>query len=217
VSYPAEPWNLSGQMHVSIWSLPAAQLPRLPDGLAAAVRPVTVGGRGLVGTAWVEYGPGGVLQYRELLSAVLVRQHARPRVSIVDIWVDSPASRDGGRDLWGIPKELAELEIKPSATTGGTGGLTARARTVTGAIAETLISPGPRCPGRWPTRLSVIQLLRQQVKVTPVRGWASIQRSRATWQVTPGGPLAYLSGRRPLLTVTLRDFRMVFGRQSPQR
>jgi hypothetical protein len=149
-------------MHVWIWSLPAAQLPRLPDGLAAAVRPVTIGGRGLVGTAWVEYEPGGVLQYREVLSAVLVRQGARPMVSIIDIWVDSPASRDGGRELWGIPKVLAELEIEPSVI-DGIGGLTARAATATGTIAETSISPRLRCPGRWPTRLSVIQVLRQQL------------------------------------------------------
>jgi hypothetical protein len=216
VSYPAEPWDLRGQMHVSIWSLPAAQLPRLPRGLAAAVRPVTIGGRGLVGTAWVEYEPGGVLQYRELLSAVLVHQRARPRVSIVDIWVSSAASRDGGRELWGIPKELAELEIKPS-TSRGVDELRAWARTATGTIAETSISPGLRCPGRWPTRLSVIQQLRDRVKATPVRGWAGIRRAKATWQVAPGGPLAYLNGRRPLLTVTLRDFRIVFGRPPSPR
>jgi len=81
-----------------------------PSAARAAVRPVTIGGHGLVGTAWVEYEPGGVLQYRELLSAVLIRHRARPGVSIVDIWVESPASRDGGRELWGIPKELAELD-----------------------------------------------------------------------------------------------------------
>jgi hypothetical protein len=190
-------------MHVSIWALPAARIPRLPDDLAAVVRPVLVGGRGLVGTAWVEYGQGGVLQYRELLCAVMVRHRSRPGVSIVGIWVDSRASRDGGRELWGIPKELAELEIDA----------TAWARTETGTIARASISPGRRCPGRWPVRFSVIQLLGRQVKETPVRGRASIQRARATWQVEPTGPLAGLNGRQPVLTVTLRDFRILFGRR----
>ena len=216
VSYPAEPWDLRGQMYLSIWSLPAAQVPRLPDGLAAVVRPASVGGRGLVGTAWVVYEPGGVLQYRELLSAVLVRHRAGPRVSIVDIWVDSRASRDGGRELWGIPKELGELKIDASSAGGG-GGLTARAWTEAGAIAQASISPGRRCPGRWPIRLLVTQLLGRQVKVTPVRGWAGIQRARATWQVEPDGPLGLLSGRQPVLTVALRDFRIVFGRRPPPR
>jgi Acetoacetate decarboxylase (ADC) len=195
-------------MHLSIWSLPAARLPRLPDDLATTVHPVVVGGRGLVGTAWVEYQPGGVLQYRELLSAVLVRHRARPAVSIVDIWVDSPASRDGGRELWGIPKELADLTIETAG--GGTTG--ARALTEVGPIAQASISPGRRSPGRWPIRLSVIQLLGGQVKVTPVRGWTSIQRAKAAWQVEPTGPLSELGGRAPLLTLTLRDFRILFGR-----
>jgi hypothetical protein len=212
MSFPAEPWDLRGQMHLSIWALPAAEVPRLPDGLAAVARPVSVGGRGLVATAWVEYQPGGVLQYRELLSAVLVRHRARPAVSIVNIWVDSQASRDGGRHLWGIPKELAELKIEGSRA-GGTGELTAEAWTEKGFIAQSSISPGWRWPGRSPVRFSVIQLLDRQVKVTPVRGWASLQRAEATWQVQPYAPLAALSGREPLLTVTLRDFRIVFGRR----
>jgi hypothetical protein len=210
VSYPAEPWHLRGQMHLSIWSLPKARLPRLPDDLAAAVRPVSIGGRGLVGTAWVEYQPGGVLQYRELLSAVLVRHRARPLVSIVSIWVDSPASRNGGRELWGIPKELAELQF--DASRAERGGLAAQARAETGDIAQFSVSPGWRCPGRWPVRLSVVQLLQGRAKVTPVRGSASLQRASATWQVAQDGPLAELSGCQPFVTVTLRDFQILFGR-----
>src|SRR5690348_15376512 len=136
-------------MHLSLWSLPAVQAPALPDGLAAVVRPVLVGGRCLVGTAWVVYEPGGVLQYQELLCAVLVRHRGRPRVCIVDIWVDSVASRDGGRELWGIPKDLAELAIEPSHAER-TGRLRARAEAGTGTIAQTSISTGARGPGRWP-------------------------------------------------------------------
>jgi hypothetical protein len=88
---------------------------------------------------------------------------------------------------------------------------------VTGTIARTSISSGLRCPGRWPIRWSVVQLLGRQVKVTPVRGRASLQGAKATWRVAPGGPLAQLSGHQPLLTVTLRDFRIVFGRSPVQR
>jgi len=216
MGYPAEPWDLRGQMHLSIWSLPAARIPQLPEDLAAVARPVSIGGRGLVGTAWVEYEPGGVLQYRELLAAVLVRHRARPAVSIFGIWVDSQASRDGGRELWGIPKELAELGIDPPGG-GETGGLTAWARTQAGPIAQTSISPGRRYPGRWPVRFSVVQLLDGQVAETPVRGWASLQRSTAAWHVQPDGPLALLSGRQPMVSVTLRDFRILFGRRPAGR
>lgn len=210
VSFPAEPWDLRGQMYLSIWSLPAARIPALPAALAAVVRPLSIGGRGLVGTAWVRYEPGGVLQYRELLAAVLVRHRGRPRVSISDIWVDSPASRDGGRQLWGIPKELAELELDPADG----GGLAARAWTPAGPIAQAVFSTGRRYPGRWPFRFSVVQLRDGQVAVTPVRGSAVAQRATATWRPQPGGGLAALSGRRPLLTVALRDVRIRFGRRN---
>lgn len=198
MSYPPEPWHLRGQMYVSVWTVSRATLPPLPDTLAAEVRPLTVAGRGLVGTAWVDYGPGGVLRYRELLSAVLVRRAGRPLVSIVDIWVDSPASRDGGRELWGIPKELAELDVTE-----------AHARA--GGIAEAHLAAGRRLPGRWPTRFSVIQELAGRAKISPVRSRAAIRLAKATWQVVPDGPLAYLAGRRPLLTLALQDFDMVFG------
>ncbi|MDQ7906258.1 acetoacetate decarboxylase family protein [Phytohabitans sp. ZYX-F-186] len=203
MSYPPEPWHLRGQMYVSVWPVPRAHLPPLPAVLAAEVRPLTVAGRGLVGTAWVDYGPGGVLTYRELLSAVLVRRAGRPLVSIVDIWVDSPASRDGGRALWGIPKELAELDFR---ATGG--GLDARATAIAGAW----LVDGPRLPGRWPARFSVVQALGERTRTTPVRARAAARLARAGWRVEPDGPLAYLAGRRPWLTLALRDFRMVFGR-----
>ncbi|BCB90485.1 acetoacetate decarboxylase family protein [Phytohabitans suffuscus] len=203
MSYPPEPWHLRGRMYVSIWPVPRAQLPPLPATLAAEVRPLTVAGRGLVGTAWVDYGPGGVLEYRELLRAVLVRRAGRPLVSIVDIWVDSPASRDGGRALWGIPKELATFDFDDRD-----GGLDARA----GGIAGARLADGLRLPGRWPAGFSVVQALGDRTRTTPVRARTCVHLAKAAWRVGPDGPLAHLAGRRPLLTVALRDFRLVFGR-----
>jgi hypothetical protein len=201
-------------MHVSLWWVPRARLPALPPVLTRAVRPVTVAGRGVIGTAWVEYEPGGDMHYRELLSAVLVRHRARLRVCIVDIWVDSLASRDGGRELWGIPKDLATFVLErdehrgalaPRAETTGDRGATA-------LIAQASIGARRRVPGRWPVGFSIVQQLDDQVKTTPVRGRAAPGPASATWQVPPSGPLTYLAGRRPWLTVTLRDFRLTFGR-----
>ncbi|MGI5214705.1 acetoacetate decarboxylase family protein [Plantactinospora sp. CA-290183] len=211
MSYPPEPWHLRGQMYVSVWSVPRRDLPPLPGELARVVRPVTLGGRGLIGTAWVVYEPGGVLHYRELLCAVLVRDGARPRVSITGIWVDSPTSRDGGRELWGIPKELAALEIGGTADRDGAGELAASAGTGSGPIARAVVRAGRRLPGRWPLRFSVAQLLGARVRTTPVRCRAGVGVGSAGWDVDPAGPLGYLAGRRPLFTLTLRDFRLVFG------
>jgi hypothetical protein len=183
--------------------VPRAALPDLP--VEPAARPLLIGGRALVGAAFVRYEPGGVLQYRELLAAVLVREprrSLRPRVSIMDIWVDSVASRDGGRELWGIPKDLADLVVDDGPFRA----------TVEGAVvAEARFTRGARLPGRWPTPMAVSQRLGGAVVTTKVRGRAALRLGRATWDVTPGGPLRYLAGRRPWLTLTIADFRMRFG------
>ncbi|GAA3343528.1 acetoacetate decarboxylase family protein [Amorphoplanes nipponensis] len=215
--YPPQPWDLRGQLHLSVFAVPRADLPALPPPLAAAVRPIPFGGRALVGAAWVSYEPGGVLEYRELLAAVLVHERGRPRVSITRIWVDSVASRDGGRELWGIPKDLAELELR----TAPDGHLVAAASTGPepgdrpAPIASAAVRRGPRLPGRWPTPLSVAQALAGSVVRTPVRGRAGLRLGSATWRIEAGGPLGHLAGRRPLLTVTLTDFRLRFGAAAP--
>jgi hypothetical protein len=200
--YPPEPWDLRGQLHLSVFAVPRAALPALPEPLASTVRPVRLAGRALVGAAWVRYEPGGVLHYQELLSAVLVHERGRPRVSILDIWVDSVASRDGGRALWGIPKDLAELDLRDDPG----GGLRA-----TAPFASAELTRGVRVPGRWPTPLRVAQALNGTVKRTAVRGRAGLRIGGAVWRLDPQGPLAYLDRRRPLLTVTLADFRLRFG------
>ncbi|MEV4640934.1 acetoacetate decarboxylase [Actinoplanes sp. NPDC049548] len=190
--YPPSPWHLRGQLHLSVFVVPRRALPPLPAGL----RPLTVAGRALVGAAWVTYEPGGTLHYRELLAAVLTRPL---RTTIMDIWVDSPESRDGGRALWAIPKDLAELTVAPPEA-GAAG------------IARAEISPGRRLPGRWPTPLSLAQSDRNIVVRTPVRGTGALRHTDISWHIDRTGPLGYLADRRPLLSLTFADFRLTFGR-----
>ncbi|MFI5493730.1 acetoacetate decarboxylase family protein [Actinoplanes sp. NPDC051859] len=189
--YPPSPWHLRGQLYLSVFVLPHHEVPTLPPG----IRPLTVAGRTLVGAAWVNYEPGGTLHYRELLAAVLVRPL---RFSILNIWVDSPESCAGGRDMWAIPKDLTELTIaSPAAAAPG--------------IARAGIAVGRRLPGRWPTPLPLVQGRAHDLIRTPVRGTAALRPSRIDWSIDPDGPLGYLAGRRPLLSVTLSDFRLRFG------
>ncbi|MBA8815369.1 acetoacetate decarboxylase [Microbacterium halimionae] len=101
-TYPPEPWHLGGSLLVSVFRVPAAELPAIE--IPGGRRPLRLGGEVLVGTAFANYVPGGVLQYNELL--VSVPSVFPPRVTVPQIWVDSEASRAGGRELWGIPKQL---------------------------------------------------------------------------------------------------------------
>jgi hypothetical protein len=189
-------------MRVAVWLVPVGDLPAIPSELSGAVRVVRLGRRAVVGSAWVEYLPGGVLQYNELLAAVLMRAGLRPRVTITDIWVDSAVSRDGGRELWGIPKDLARFAIT---------GMQATAATDAGPLVRATITRGLRLPGRWPIGFRVVQSLHSRPKTSRVRATARLAFGRSRWAFPSGGRLSYLAGRRPLLTVTAYDFRMAFG------
>lgn len=205
MNYPPEPWDLHGQLYLTVWRMPLADLPALPPGLA----PVRLGSYGLVATAWVVYEPGGVLFYRELLVAVLVWHGRRLRVSITDIWVDSAPSLRGGRELWGIPKEFATFDIAgprfAASTPDGT------------SIARGTVAPRADLPGRWPARYTIVQDPGArdpggELVVTPVRSRAALRLTHADWEFAPDGPLTWLAGGRPLLSASLRGFRLRFGR-----
>jgi hypothetical protein len=211
--YPPEPWHLRGQMYLSVFLIPRGKLPRLPPVLDQAVRPITVGGRVAVGAAWVRYEPGGVLHYQELLSAVLVHERGRPRVSITDIWVDSVASREGGRNLWGIPKEMAEFTIDSSSEP-----LVDASSSIDGnPIGSALVRLRGRVPGRFPLGFTVAQALGGSVRRTPVRGRGGLRTANAAWQADPDGPIGYLAGRRPVLSLAITDFWLTFGRTPAAR
>ncbi|MGW3916910.1 acetoacetate decarboxylase family protein [Streptomyces sp. NPDC005070] len=199
--YPEEPWHLAGRMYLSLWLVPARELPGVADG----TRPVTIAGRGAVGAAWVVYENDSVLHYNELLRAVLVRDGGRPRVCITDIWVDSAASMAGGRELWGIPKELADFDIDRTV------GVQAAAATDEGALAGAVFEPGRRLPGRWPLTYRVTQTLDGALKTSSVRSRSAVRTARARWTAQEDGPLGELGRRPPLFSLALDDFTLRFG------
>ncbi len=202
-------------MVISVWFVPRATLAGAPP------RAVTVLGRVPVATAWVRYDPRGVLAYRAVMAALLVWHRRHLHVTVPHIWVDSPASQVGGRALWGIPKELAVFTERPGTSTrpetardaGGTH-LHARDATRTDAtrtIVAAAVSRGQRLPGRWPVRFRVVQDLDGQPRVSPVRLAGRLALHRSRWDPAAEGPLGFLTGLRPRLTVRLDDFRMIFG------
>jgi len=206
--YPPQPWDLRGQLYLSLFAVPRSVLPALPGPLARTVRPVPFGRRALVGAAWVRYEPGGVLHYQELLAAVLVHERLRPRVSITEIWVDSVESRDGGRELWGIPKDLATFEGlaagRPSMTLEGT---ESSARPAASAV----LRRGARLPGRPRVGFTLAQDLHGGLLESPVVSRNGLGLLHADWTFDADGPLGFLAGRRPVVSASLHDFAMLFG------
>src|SRR5215213_10748237 len=92
-TYPAAPWHMHGQLWLSLFRVRTGDHPDRDPGV--------------YGVALVKYEQPSPLTYGELLVAHMVKTGGRPAkaVSITDIWVDSPASVAGGRELWAIPKD----------------------------------------------------------------------------------------------------------------
>jgi len=186
--FPPSPWSLRGQLFLSLWRL----------------------GHRLAGTAFVDYQEGSELTYAELLRATPARVGRRLGVTISDIWVDSTASRDGGRALWAIPKDLAEFTLKHGQAFRG------EARDEHGPLASAEFVVGRGLPGRLPFRSCTAQRRREggddhETVFAPLSGTARARCARARWDFPAGGPFAELRGRRPLASVVLEDFALRFG------
>jgi acetoacetate decarboxylase len=207
VPFPSPPWSLRAHAWLSVFALTEAPRPDRPQGIYAA--------------AFVDYRDGGVLQYHELLVARLLRVGAVPRIRITDIWVDSPESLAGGRSLWAIPKQSAELPLQESGA-----GPVARTsfRAVCGLdkldhpeeTQEVARGVFTSVPGaalvRMPLRASISQLREDGTTVvTSLSGNGRVVPCLGRWTFGADGPLGFLSGRRPLLSAHLRDVRLLFG------
>lgn len=202
-AYPPEPWDLTGHAYVGVFLVPTREAPPVPAG----VRPVRLLGRVVVSAAWVVYEEPSPLTYHELMTTVLVRRGWRPQVSITHIWVDSAASRAGGRALWAIPKDLADFEARRD---------TAYAMSLDGSpVASLAVRRLVRLP--LPARLGFGVAQDGAARggrglvVSPVRVRSPLALARARWDHVATGPLGFLAGRRPLLTVVARRFAMRFG------
>ncbi|MFB2580378.1 acetoacetate decarboxylase family protein [Herbiconiux sp. P15] len=205
-TYPPEPWYLGGSLLVSVFLVPASALPvgfDLPDGR----RPLRIAGRVVVGVAAVEYVPGGALEYDELLVALPSFGRGGLRVMIPQIWVDSEASKRGGRELWGIPKHLARFE----RTTAGRRTqvrMLVDGRTVAGLAAR---RGRALLPGLHQIALPILQRLEGRTTLSRNLVIGRVSGLRTAWRFADDGPLAWLRGVRPALSVELHDAAIVFG------
>jgi hypothetical protein len=193
ITYPEAPWNMTGQLWLSLFRVRAGDHPdREP---------------GIYGVALVKYEEPSPLTYGEILVARMVDK----AVNITDIWVDSIQSVHGGRDLWAIPKDLCDF----SFTTQQKGLLTRTLWTaeldgvpiVTASFAD-VSRAAPRLPFKgstWQQRADGTEVTAELVgssKAAPCRG---------KWDFNPDGALGWLAGKHSLASFRQADFRMSFG------
>lgn len=198
-SYPASPWRLSAHAYVGTSLVPVDRLPELPPGCRA----ITVRGKAIVGVPYFVYEQPSPLVYNEIMATVLVRRSWRPYVHITQIWVDSPASRDGGRALWAIPKDLADFDVVPHSSYDSS---------YEGAVIGSLqVERSRSLPIPLPIGFTIIQERDGAILETKVRGRGRLGRAKVRWAFNPDGPLGFLSGHEPFLTLSLKKLRIVFG------
>lgn len=194
-AYPDAPWHLHGDLWLSLFVV-----------RGAADRP-----DGLYGAAFVDYVSPSPLTYHELLVARLVSDGRARRAHITDIWVDSPASRDGGRALWAIPKDLADFAVGRSDS-GPLSDTRWSAADANGQQARARFRDVSRAVPRVPFAASTWQRRETgEAVVAPIRGRARVLPAIASWEFHPDGPLAFLRGRRSIASLRIADFEMDFG------
>jgi hypothetical protein len=201
VAYPPAPWAMVGQLWLSLFKL------REP---VDELRPA-----GIYGAAFVSYEPGSPLTYSELLVARLADtdEHGR-RVSITDIWVDSPASVAGGRELWAIPKGLCDFDLDtshrgPLATTDWSA--SNGRRPIASAHFTDVSAAMLRIPFKGGTWQPGIEDTNGEERTATLQGSSKALPCRGRWDFASDGPLGWMRGARQLASFRQADFRMSFG------
>ncbi len=201
VTYPAAPWHMLGSLWLTLFKVadPVDDL-----------RPA-----GIYGAAFVSYEEGSPLTYSEFLVArpISTDRHGR-RVSITDIWVDSPASVAGGRELWAIPKGLADFTLEsehkgPYSTTDWS--VTEGRTPIAAASFKDVSRAAVRIPFKGGTWQPGIEDTNGEERTAVLQGSSKTLPCRGRWDFAPDGPLGWMRGARQLASFRQADFRMSFG------
>lgn len=106
--YPTAPWTLQGYAFQTLQLIDVEQVRPLipPEFEIVSVLP----GKTVAGVYLSCYGSGSVLEYSELIvNPAILRYCGKIGGWVSHIYVDSADSVAGGREIWGLPKELAEF------------------------------------------------------------------------------------------------------------
>ena len=203
MTYPPAPWQMHGQLWLSLFRVREGDHPHRPAGI--------------YGAAMVAYEQPSPLTYSELLVARSVGKRGirgSSSVEITDIWVDSADSRDGGRDLWAIQKDLCGFT---RTTTGKRVQRTSWSTSLDGRpIASAQFTDVSNATFRTPFKGGTRQRRPESGEIVEadLSGSAKSLPCRGSWQFDDQGPLGWLAGKRPLASFRMADFEMSFGQMS---
>lgn len=106
--YPQAPWNLKGY---AIQSLHLIDIEKARPFIPSELEIVSILPGKTLGVIYISsYQAGSVMEYNELIVAPgFARYQDKIGAWISHIYVDNPDSVAGGREIWGLPKEMAEF------------------------------------------------------------------------------------------------------------
>jgi acetoacetate decarboxylase len=108
MTYPPPPWTLNG---FGFQTLQLLDIDRVRPLIPSQLEIVSVfPGKTLGGLYLAAYGDSSTLTYSELIIVSAIARGANQLGAwISHIYVDHPDSVAGGREIWGLPKELADF------------------------------------------------------------------------------------------------------------
>ena len=106
--YPQAPWTLQGH---AIQTLHLVNIDQVRPLIPLKLEIISVWpGKTLASVYLSNYGSGSVLEYSELIVVpALINYQRKIGAWISHIYVDNADSVAGGREIWGLPKELAKF------------------------------------------------------------------------------------------------------------
>ena len=108
ISYPPAPWTLKGY---AVQTLHLVEVDKIRSFIPAELEPVCVLPNKTMAVVYLShYTPDSTMEYNELIVApASVRYQDKTGSWISHIYVDNHNSLAGGREIWGLPKEIAQF------------------------------------------------------------------------------------------------------------
>ncbi|NEQ32746.1 MAG: acetoacetate decarboxylase family protein [Leptolyngbya sp. SIO4C5] len=206
-TYPPAPWQLIG---TAIQTLQPVSLARsrsfIPDQFD--IVPIWPG-KTLGGLYFAQYVTGSTLTYQELIViSGLVRYAGKLGFWISHIYVDNLASVAGGRQIWGLPKEVATFTWRGEPLQVGAEQSAIALCELTAQVAS------PRLPLQLPVA-AFGQQLKQRLWFTAIARFQLQWLSAVQIQVPAASPFASLQLDSPWLTFRLKSLQLEVN--PPQR
>jgi acetoacetate decarboxylase len=196
MTYPSPPWRLTGFGFQTIHLL---DIDRVSALIPSQLDIVSVLPGKTLGTVYVAaYGEGSALIYNELIVVnALVRHGSKIGPWISHIYVDHPDSVAGGRELWGLPKELAQFDWNLESP---------RSSVCVRQDAEVLckLTSQWQAPGLpLPLSSSVFSVLNSALMTFEAQAQVKVHLSGIDLQIPATSPFAWVEPGQPVLSLYL--------------